>query len=298
LPGLLFHALKGVNIMSGAAELIKVAKAEKGYKEGFSGGHWNNKEKYAAQVPGMAWVSDGGYAWCALFTSWAALKSGNADLFPRTASCATALDWFRKEGRYSDFPAIGAQVFYGPNGGTHTGIVYAYDSTYIYTVEGNTNLTGSPEGDGVYLRKRGRREANTYGYGLPKFPEGVTTADPALKGKSGFRYAAKADAPVSSTPAAKPAPTGLRKVVVKSGMTLGSIAVAAGVTLAALLTANPQVKNPDLVQPGQTISVPAKPSASKKATPKASPKATPKASAKPTKKPTPKPSSSKPNTCK
>jgi LysM repeat protein len=81
-------------------------------------------------------------------------------------------------------------------------------------------------------------------------------------------------------------------------MTLGSIAVAAGVTLAALLTANPQVKNPDLVQPGQTISVPAKPSASKKATPKASPKATPKASAKPTKKPTPKPSSSKPNTCK
>jgi LysM repeat protein len=274
--------------MSGAAELIRIARAEVGYKEGFSHGHWNNKEKYAGQVPGMAWVSAGGYAWCAVFTSWAALKSGNADLFPRTASCATALDWFRKQGRYSDYPAIGAQVFYGPNGGTHTGIVYAYDSTYIYTVEGNTNLTGSPEGDGVYLRKRARREANTYGYGLPKFPEGATTADPALKGKAGFHYAAKADGPVSSTHA-KPSPTGLKKVVVKSGMTLGSIAVAAGVTLAALLTANPSVKNPDLVQPGQTINVPAKPSAT--------PKATPKASAKPSTKPTPKPSTSKP-TCK
>jgi LysM repeat protein len=279
--------------MSGAAQLSKVAKAEEGYKEGFSGGHWNNKEKYADQVPGMAWVSAGGYAWCALFVSWAALKSGNEALFPRTASCATALGWFRSKGRYSDYPAIGAQVFYGPNGGTHTGIVYAYDSTYIYTVEGNTNVNNSPEGDGVYLRKRARRDANTYGYGLPAFPEGVTTADPALKGKPGFHYAAKADAPVSSTPAAKPAATGLKKVVVKSGMTLTSIAVAAGVTLAALLTANPTVKNPDLVQPGQTINVPAKPSATAKATPKA----TPKASAKPTPKASPKlsakPSSSK-----
>jgi LysM repeat protein len=272
--------------MSGAAELIRVAKAEDGYKEGFSNGHWNNKEKYAGQVPGMDWVSAGGYPWCALFVSWAALKSGNADLFPRTASCATALSWFRSKGRFSEYPAIGAQVLFGPNGGTHTGIVYAYDSTYIYTVEGNTNLTGSPEGDGVYLRKRARREANTYGYGLPQFPEGVTTADPALKGKSGFTYAAKADGPAAKHAAPK---TGLKKVVVKSGMTLSSIALAAGVTLASLLTANPGVKDPNTIHPGQTIAVPAKPSPtatkkpagsktsakpSKKATAKATPKAT------------------------
>ncbi|MFJ9900240.1 LysM peptidoglycan-binding domain-containing protein [Streptomyces sp. NPDC091280] len=266
--------------MSGAAELIRIAKAEVGYKEGFSNGHWNNREKYAGQVPGLAWVDAGGYAWCAVFVSWAALKSGNTDLFPRTASCANALDWFRSKGRFSEYPAIGAQVLFGPNGSTHTGIVYAYDSAYIYTVEGNTNLTGSPEGDGVYLRKRARRDANTFGYGLPKFPEGVTTADPALKGKSGFHYAAKASGPVSSASKPKPS-TGLKAVVVKSGMTLGSIAAAAGVTLAALLTANPSVKNPDLIQPGQTINVPAKPSPTATKKPAAS-----KTSAKPTKKPT------------
>ncbi|MER6382102.1 LysM peptidoglycan-binding domain-containing protein [Streptomyces sp. NPDC001118] len=276
--------------MSGAAELIRIAKAEVGYKEGFSNGHWNNNEKYAYEVPGMAWVSDGGYPWCAVFTSWAALKSGNADLFPRTASCATGVDWFQSKGRFSWYPAIGAQVFYGPNGGTHTGIVYAYDSAYIYTVEGNTNDNGSPEGNGVYLKQRARRDDNTYGYGLPQYAGGVTTADPNLKGKAGFTYAAKADGPATPTPA-KPAPTGLRKVVVKSGMTLTSIAVAAGVTLAALLTANPQIKNPDVIQPGQTINVPAKPS------PTASKKPTSKPSAKPSNKATPKPSSSKP-TCK
>ncbi|WP_055523456.1 LysM peptidoglycan-binding domain-containing protein [Streptomyces graminilatus] len=278
--------------MSGAAELIRIAKAEVGYKEGFANGHWDNTEKYAGQVPGMAWVSAGHYPWCALFVSWAALKSGNNDLFPRTASCAYALDWFRKKGRFSEYPAIGAQVLFGPNGGTHTGIVYAYDSTYVYTVEGNTNTSGSPEGNGVYLRKRARRDASTYGYGLPKFPEGVTTADPALKGKSGFTYAAKADGPAAKHAAPK---AGLKKVIVKSGMTLSSIALAAGVTLASLLTANPSLKNPDKIQPGQTITVPAKPS------PTATKKPASKPSAKPTKsataKATPKATSTKPS-CK
>ncbi|WP_340376612.1 LysM peptidoglycan-binding domain-containing protein [Streptomyces sp. SS7] len=274
--------------MSGAAELIRIAKAEVGYKEGFSNGHWDNKEKYAGQVPGMAWVSAGGYPWCALFVCWAALKSGNNDLFPRTASCAYALDWFRQKGRFSEYPAIGAQVLFGPNGGTHTGIVYAYDSTYVYTVEGNTNTSGSPEGNGVYLRKRARRDAYTYGYGLPKFPEGVTTADPALKGKPGFTYAAKATGPAAKHAAPK---STVKKVVVKSGMTLSSIAVAAGVTLASILTANPSIKDPDTIRPGQTITVPAKPS------PTATKKATPKASAKPTKKATPKASATK-STCK
>ncbi|MFI0553431.1 LysM peptidoglycan-binding domain-containing protein [Streptomyces scabiei] len=275
--------------MSGAAELIRVAKAEVGYKEGFSNGHWNNKEKYADQVPGMAWVSAGGYPWCALFVSWAALKSGNTDLFPRSASCAYGVGWFKDKGRFSEYPAIGGQVFFGPNGGSHTGICVAYDSDSIWSVEGNTNTNNSPEGDGVYLRKHARRDAHVYGYGLPAFPEGVTTADPALKGKAGYHYAAKADGSAS-----KPkAPTGLKKVVVKSGMTLTSIAVAAGVTLASLLTANPGIKDPNVIKPGQTITVPAKPSPTHKATPKATPKASPKPTHKASAKPSPKPSSTK-----
>ncbi|MFF2254563.1 LysM peptidoglycan-binding domain-containing protein [Streptomyces sp. NPDC058142] len=154
-------------------------------------------------------------------------------------------------------------------------------------------MNNSPEGDGVYLRKRGRRDANTYSDGLPAFAEGVTTSDPALKGKAGFHYAAKADGPVSSTTGKhSPPKSALKKVVVKSGMTLGSIAVAAGVTLASLLTANPGIKDPNTIHPGQTITVPAKPSptatkkpaskTSAKPTHKATAKATPKASTKPT----------------
>jgi LysM repeat protein len=292
--------------MSQVAEVIRIAKGEVGYKEGFSGGHWDNKEKYAAEVPGMAWVSAGGYPWCATFTSWVALKANVASLFPRSASCSYGVDWFRKKGRFSEYPAIGAQVFFGPGGGSHTGLVVAYDATTITTVEGNTNTDGSPEGNGVYLRKRDRRSANTYGYGLPEYAEGITTADPSLKGKAGYHYAATASGPVTPAAPAKPAPAkpATSTVTVRAGQTLGAIAATAGITLAALLGLNPSFKaHPNDINVGDKVSVPvhapAKPSPSKtsaKPSPKPTTKSTPKPSAKPSAKPSPKPSST--SSCK
>ncbi|MFI1099803.1 peptidoglycan-binding protein [Streptomyces melanogenes] len=174
--------------MSVAQTIINIAKAEKGYREGRSNSHWNNKEKYAGEVPGLAWVSDDEEPWCAVFTSWAALKAGASSLYPRTASCAEGVDWFERRGRFTEYPVIGGQVFYGPGGGTHTGIVYAYDADTIYTIEGNTNTNGSAEGDGVYLKSRPRKSSYVYGYGIPAFPEGVVLADPAWKGRAGVVY--------------------------------------------------------------------------------------------------------------
>ncbi|MEU9560345.1 peptidoglycan-binding protein [Streptomyces fumanus] len=183
-----------------AEKLISLALGEVGYHEGRSAsGSWNNHQKYSPAVPGLEWSQN--QAWCQTFQSWLALKAGSAAYEPRTASCATAVAWFKKAGRFSFYPAIGAQVFYGPGGANHVGRVIKYDRNYIWTVEGNTNTNGSSQGDGVYQLKRERRAANTYGYGLPAFPEGVVTADPALKGKKGYTYKATA----SGIPAAKPA---------------------------------------------------------------------------------------------
>lgn len=164
-------------------DVINLAKTQVGYHEGYSGGHWNNIQKYSEEVPGLAW-SDG-QPWCATFVSWVAWKvSAATALFPRTASCSQGVQWFKDQGRFSQYPAIGAQVFYGPGGGTHTGIVYNYDDTYIYTIEGNTNDDGSAEGDGVYLKQRVRRDDYVYGYGYPKYPEGIKSADPAYAGQA------------------------------------------------------------------------------------------------------------------
>lgn len=47
------------------------------------------------------------------------------------------------------------------------------------------------------------------------------------------------------------------KVKVKSGDTLSGIAAKAGVSLAAVKAANPQIANPSLIKPGQTVNIPA-----------------------------------------
>jgi hypothetical protein len=163
-----------------AADVIRIAKGEVGYHEGFSDGHWNNKQKYSGAVPGLEWSDY--QAWCATFASWCFQQAGMPKgSYPVTASCALAVAWWKEAARFSEYPAIGAQVFFGAGGGAHTGLVYAYDGDFIYTVEGNTNTSGSAEGDGVYLKKRARRDAYVYGYGYPNYPGGIVTADPNWK---------------------------------------------------------------------------------------------------------------------
>lgn len=166
-----------------AAGVIAVARGEVGYHEGRSAnGHWNNVQKYSPAVPGLEWSQ--GQPWCQTFQSWAFRTAGAGDLVPVTASCATAVQWFKARGRFSEYPAVGAQVFFGPSGGSHVGLVYAYDATYAYSIEANTNATGSAEGDGVYLKKRLRRDSYVYGYGYPAYPGGIVSADPSWGGQS------------------------------------------------------------------------------------------------------------------
>jgi GH25 family lysozyme M1 (1,4-beta-N-acetylmuramidase) len=171
--------------MSITDTLAKVLKAEVGYHEGRSNGHWNNHEKYADLVPGLEWVDNAEGAWCAVFAAWAYQTAGlPKGSYPVTASCATGVSWFKARKRFSAYPAIGAQVFFGPGGGTHTGVVVAYDATYVYTVEGNTNTNGSPEGDGVYAKTHRRTDSYVYGYGYPQFAEGIKSADPSWSDKA------------------------------------------------------------------------------------------------------------------
>lgn len=149
------------------ARMITTALDEVGFHEGKTGGHWNNRTKYAGQVPGLGWAD--GQPWCAVFVAWLARECGAADLFPVTASCDVGGQWFKARGQWSEYPAIGAQVFYGTWADlNHTGFVIDFDADTITTVEGNTNATGSREGDGVYRKVRQRRDAYVVGYGHPK----------------------------------------------------------------------------------------------------------------------------------
>ncbi|UQA92165.1 C40 family peptidase [Streptomyces halobius] len=191
--------------MSQASKVISVASREVGYRaQRAPGERPSGHQKYSGQVPGLEWSNY--QPWCATFTSWVALKAGVSSLFPRTASVWSAMQWFRNKGRWSAYPAVGAQVIYGTTGSTHTGLCVGYDETWIYTVEGNTSTTNDANGNGVMARKRRRRDTYVHGYGLPAYSEGIVTADPALKGRAGFTYKAEASGPTTGSGGARHRP--------------------------------------------------------------------------------------------
>lgn len=159
-------------------KIIATATAEVGYREGKTNGRWDNDQKYSRQVPGLEWSNH--QPWCATGISWVALMAGAGAFYPRTASCDAGGAWFKKRGRWSEYPAICAQVFFGtPRDLNHTGLVVSFNQDTITTVEFNTNDSGSREGNGVYLKTRRRRDAHVVGYGYPDLPGGIVSADPA-----------------------------------------------------------------------------------------------------------------------
>jgi hypothetical protein len=164
-------------------KIDRLARSQIGYHEGRSNGHWNNNQKYSKELPGFAWSNY--QAWCATFVCWVFWKVGHYDLLETPSAGVDQLSvGFKRAGRWSEYPAKGAVVFYGvPHDLSHTGICVDYDDDWIYVVEGNTNGNGSREGDGVYLKKRFRRDSYVVGYGYPKFPEGIESADPRFKGE-------------------------------------------------------------------------------------------------------------------
>ena len=155
--------------MATASQLIKILEREIGYRE--SGENNTKYNRWLGPISGYP-HSGYGYPWCASFASWAYAQAGlraGAD-FPRTASCAVGVSWYRARGRWGSTPRVGAQVYYGPGGGTHTEIVVAVSSSSITTIGGNTSgsLGGTYyNGDGVYKKSVARSESRIYGYGYP-----------------------------------------------------------------------------------------------------------------------------------
>ncbi|MFI8962042.1 CHAP domain-containing protein [Streptomyces sp. NPDC053493] len=172
-------------------QFVNLLRAQVGYHEGRDpSGNWNNQQKFSPNVPGLEWSQ--GQAWCATFTAWGADELGARDRWPITASCYTAVQWWKKAGRWTEYPVLGGPFYLGTSGQDHVGVVYAYDDDTIYTVEGNTNAGGSFQGDGVYLRSRPRRgPGSPYGYGVPQFDEDTISADPALGGTRSASVAAQ-----------------------------------------------------------------------------------------------------------
>lgn len=165
------------------ASVLELAKSQIGYHEGKDKSGWDNIQKYSSQLPGFAWSQ--GEPWCAVFVQWCLWQAAvDVPLGARSASCYESVTAYRKAGRFTEYPVIGAQIFYGPAGKSHTGLVTGFDNAHVFTVEGNTNTNGSAEGDGVYRKTRTRRDDYVFGYGIPFYPmDHAQSPDPMWSGR-------------------------------------------------------------------------------------------------------------------
>lgn len=121
--------------------------------------------------------------WCAMFVSWCFFHEGLP--LPATTAKGFAYTpvgaaWFKRHGRWTRRPQVGAVIFFDfPGDGvdriSHVGIVERVNPDGTPTcLEGNTNAPGGRTGGQVM---RHRRVVGIVGYGLPSF--GVTVAPPA-----------------------------------------------------------------------------------------------------------------------
>ena len=126
--------------------LISIARAELWVRE--KTGH-NDGERVEAYL-GSVGLSKG-QPWCAAFVSWVFMQAGYAA--PRTGWSPSLFP----AGRLVKKPGPG-DVFgiYFPalKRIAHCGFVALVRGSWIVTVEGNTSIQGSRDGDGVYQRMR------------------------------------------------------------------------------------------------------------------------------------------------
>ncbi|MDQ0186650.1 peptidoglycan-binding protein [Cytobacillus kochii] len=167
-------------------DMLRTAANEIGTLEGH-----NNDTKYGESL-GMNRLP-----WCASFVSWCAAKSGNSDLFARSASVAThknynqnrnqfydeSLFLFTIENRDPDIvnKVVGGLIFFHDgNIWSHIGLIERYDhrNRMFTTIEGNT-WPASPlvsSSHGVFRRYRYMNSSDFAGVAVVNYDRGGNSA--------------------------------------------------------------------------------------------------------------------------
>ena len=171
-----------------ASKVIEVALGEVGYLEKKSNKNLDSKTanagsanytKYGRDMHALEpSVMDFPAAWCDAFVDDCFVKAYGADQAKKLL-CGGFNDYtpssaqlYQKKKQWGSEPKIGAQIFF-TNGKRicHTGLVYKFDSRYVYTVEGNTSGASGviANGGGVCTKRYLRTNSRIAGYGYPKY---------------------------------------------------------------------------------------------------------------------------------
>lgn len=178
------------------SKLLAVALAEEGYLEKASNSQLDSKTanaghgnwtKYARDLDALGDFYNGKkqtVAWCDMFVDWCFIKAFGREEGQKLinqpnksygAGCGMSANYFKEIGRfYTTNPQPGDQIFFWNSGksyAAHTGLVYAVDKNYVYTIEGNTSTAAGvvDNGGGVCKKKYALNYTRIYGYGRAKF---------------------------------------------------------------------------------------------------------------------------------
>lgn len=184
-------------------DVIKVARAEVGYLEKKSNSQLdsktanagsNNYTKYARDMDNISGFYNGkknGFAWCDVFVDWCFNKAFGTANAKRLlcqpdkscgAGCQYSMNYYKGKGQFYTSPKIGDQIFFKNASGSricHTGLVYAVDKTYVYTVEGNTSSASGVVANGGCVREKKYKlnYSRIAGYGRPKYDVKAATSN-------------------------------------------------------------------------------------------------------------------------
>lgn len=202
-------------------KVIDIALAEVGYLEKETNAQLDDKTanagddnytKYARDLDAIGFYNGRkqAVAWCDVFVDWCFVQAYGKEAalaitFQPTkassncgAGCKYSRQYYEKNGQLFDTPEPGDQVFFYSSDKSkisHTGLVYAVDTNYVYTSEGNTSSkSGVVANGGAVEKKKYKRSYNRLaGFGRPAYGQRVEPAPdlrlgdrlPLVKGDEG-----------------------------------------------------------------------------------------------------------------
>lgn len=145
--------------MASGKDALKIAITQIGKCENPLGSNWGVPVKdYLASV-GINFPA----SWCMAFVYWCFDQAGKGNN-PLIKTGGVLNAWNTADKKYRVTDAQPGDIFimdFGKGLG-HTGIVEKVDENFIYTVEGNTNDTGSREGIMVCRKQRPKKKIKGY----------------------------------------------------------------------------------------------------------------------------------------
>lgn len=198
--------------MSNVDKLLATARAEVGYLEKATNSNLDSKTgnagsgnytKYARDLDAISGFYNGrknGHAWCDVFVDWCMVQTFGVENAKKLlcqpseslgAGCKYSMQYYQKKGQFYTSPKPGDQIFFIDSDGegiSHTGWVDHVDSTYVYTVEGNTSSSSGvvANGGSVAEKKYKLSYARIAGYGRPAYDSigsASTSASPSTDTK-------------------------------------------------------------------------------------------------------------------